>query len=131
MPDKKAAARKAKILVIDDDPSMCELLALHLRTGGYEVLQSKDAIIGAQVVVKSRPDVIVVDVQMPYMSGYELVRTLKEDPATQSIPVVFLTADNEVAREAQNVGARYLTKPVRSEELLRVVREALGGQGTK
>ena len=111
---------------MDDDASMRELLSLHLRNDGYEVWAAEDAVAAGHLVLQSPPDLIIADVQMPYMNGYEFVRALKADPATRRIPVLFLTTDDAVASEAARHAARYLTKPVRADELLRVIGEMTG-----
>jgi CheY-like chemotaxis protein len=112
---------RPKVLVVDDEPTMRQLLRLHLATHGYEVDVAEDAIVAAHMVVREAPDLILVDVEMPYMNGYEFVAALKSDPATRHIPVVFLTTLDDVAEEAQKLGAAYLNKPVTVDRLLDVV----------
>ncbi len=79
---------KATILIVDDDKSMLQLLTLHLSNAGYKVLTAEDAVVAGRHVLKTRPDLIIADVSMPYMDGYELVAALKADSATRDIPVV-------------------------------------------
>jgi CheY-like chemotaxis protein len=111
-----------KILVIDDDTSMLGLLKTHLENAGYEVLLAEDGIAGGHLALKASPDLILVDVHMPYLSGYELVHALKTDPKTQHIPVVFLTADKQVEERSRKLGAEaYLKKPLNTSRLLEVV----------
>ena len=113
---------KAKILVVDDDTSMLGLLKTHLENAGYEVLLAEDGIAGGHLALKASPDLILVDVHMPYLSGYELVHALKTDPKTQHIPVVFLTADKQVEKRSRKLGAEaYLKKPLNTSRLLEVV----------
>ena len=113
---------KARILVIDDDESIRELVKLHLTNGGYEALVAEDAVVAGQMVVQCAPDLIIADVRMPYMNGYDFVSALKTDPSTRDIPVVFLTTSDDVAERARQLGAAaYLTKPVSAERLLEVV----------
>lgn len=114
--------RRHKVLVVDDEESMRELLRLHLGNAGYEVTAAEDAVVAAQCLLKEKPDVMIVDVEMPYMSGYEFVAAVKADPATRDIPVVFLTTDPNVAEEARKLKAHgYLNKPVLAPRLLEVV----------
>lgn len=116
-----------KILVVDDEPSMRDLLRLHLANNGYEVLAAEDAIVAGHLVVKEKPDLLIVDVHMPYMDGYEFVDALKKDPETRDIPVVFLSTDDDVAAQASRLGAAaYLPKPVTADRLLDVVRLYVG-----
>jgi two-component system, sensor histidine kinase and response regulator len=111
-----------KILVIDDDTSMLAFLKLHLQKAGYVVLLAEDGIVGGRLALSASPDLILLDVQMPYLSGYELVEALKVDPATWDIPVVFLTADKHVEQRTRMLRAEaFLKKPVKVERLLEVV----------
>src|SRR5947209_19179880 len=79
---------KARILVVDDDKSMLELLKLHLSNAGYDVVTEEDAVVAGRHVFEAAPDLIIADVSMPYMDGYELVRALKADSATRDMPVI-------------------------------------------
>jgi DNA-binding response OmpR family regulator len=83
---------RVKILVIDDDTSMLALVKRELEKAGYLVLLAEDGIVGGRLALSASPDLILVDVHMPYLSGYELVEALKADSATWHIPVVFLTS---------------------------------------
>ena len=119
---------RGKILVIDDEASMRELLCLHLANQGYEVQEAEDAIVAGHLILQRKPDLVIVDVQMPYMDGYEFVGALKNDPQTRDIPVVFLTTDDNVATQAKRLGAAaYLHKPVMADRLLEVVGLFVGG----
>lgn len=116
------ARPRAKIAVIDDDRIIRDLVALHLRNEGYEVICAADAIDGGHMILAHTPDLIVCDVEMPYLNGYELAAALKADPTTKHIPVVFLTANDDVEEKAARLGAAaYLRKPLTSDRLLRVV----------
>jgi twitching motility two-component system response regulator PilH len=117
-----AASRRARILAIDDDPSMLGLLKMHLENAGYEVLLAADGIAGGHLALSAAPDLVLVDVMMPWLSGYDLVEALKTDPATRHIPVVFLTSDDEVEERSGKLGAEaYLKKPVDADRLLEVI----------
>jgi CheY-like chemotaxis protein len=113
---------RKKILAIDDDPSMLTLLKRQLENAGYAVLLAEDGIVGGHLALNGSPDLILVDVHMPYLSGYELVEALKADPATWHIPVVFLTSDKHVEERTRTLGAEaYLKKPLNTTRLLEVV----------
>jgi two-component system, OmpR family, phosphate regulon response regulator PhoB len=115
--------RRPRVLVVDDDESMRALLRLHLTNDGYDVLLAEDAIVGGHLALSDAPDLILLDVQMPYMNGYDLAAALKLDPMTRRIPVVFLTIDENVAEQAGSLGITgYLNKPVAVPRLLEVVR---------
>ena len=113
-----------RVLVVDDDESLRQLLALHLRNAGYEVFVAEDAVAGGHMVVERAPQVIVCDVAMPYMDGYEFVTALKADPETRAIPVIFLTIKEDVVEHAKHLGATYLMKPVLADQLLKLVAQA-------
>jgi two-component system, chemotaxis family, chemotaxis protein CheY len=112
-----------KVLVIDDARTVRELLKLHLSNAGYDVLAAEDALAGGRMVLAHAPDLIIVDVNMPYMNGYELVEALKADAATRDIPVVFLSSNADLPERSKELGAAaYLPKPVSADRLLDVVR---------
>jgi CheY-like chemotaxis protein len=117
--------RKAKVAVIDDDRFIRYLLDLHLRNAGYEVFAAEDAVAGARVVMESAPDLILCDVEMPFMDGYEFVSALRADPATRGIPVIFLTVNKNAGERARQLGAGHLVKPLMADELLRATAAAL------
>jgi two-component system, OmpR family, alkaline phosphatase synthesis response regulator PhoP len=113
---------RVKILVIDDDPSMLALLKRQLENAGYAVLLAEDGIVGGHLALNTAPDLILVDVHMPYLSGYELVEALKADTATWHIPVVFLASDKHVEERTRTLRAEaYLKKPLNTDRLLEVV----------
>lgn len=116
---------RSRILVVDDDESMLELLKLHLRKAGYDVLAANDAFVAGRLAVEQHPDLLIVDVHMPFMNGYEFVAALKADAATRHIPAVFLTSDQDietVAEKSLRVGAAtYLNKPISADRLLEMV----------
>jgi CheY-like chemotaxis protein len=89
------------------------------------VFLAEDAIAGGHVVVEQVPDLIICDVAMPYMDGYEFITALRADPATHGIPVIFLTVKDDVIEHAKQLGATYLMKPVMADALLREVRKLL------
>lgn len=113
------------ILIVDDDQSLRDLLRLHLSSAGYEVTTACDGIEAGYAVLKSPPDLIISDIGMPYMDGYEFIAALKSDKTLPPIPVIFLTSmdDSDRGRELGAVG--YITKPVRADKLLAAVAEHL------
>jgi len=114
--------RGRKILVVEDEESMRELLRLHLGNNGYQVTVAEDAMVAGHLLMKDKPDLMIVDVEMPYMNGYEFVAAIKSDPSTRDIPIVFLTTDANVAEQAIKLKAdAYLNKPVMANRLLEVV----------
>ncbi len=113
----------AKVLVVDDDRIIRELVSLHLANGGYDVCVAEDVVQAGRLILRELPNLIILDVAMPYMDGYEFATALKHDPATQHIPIVFLTAEDSVEENARKIGAAaYLKKPVTANKLLEVVQ---------
>ena len=114
----------ASILVVEDDPTIRELVRLHLSSASYEVITAVDGLQGLQYAVGHRPDLIVSDVQMPNMDGFGMLAAVRANEQTASIPVIFLTAldDRESFRKSMNLGADdFLTKPVKRADLLNAV----------
>jgi CheY-like chemotaxis protein len=116
--------RAYKLLIVDDEPNITRILAYELKKEGYEVIIANDGKEGLERAKNEKPDLIVSDIMMPHMDGYDFCRHLKEDPDYRYIPFIFLTAktgeDNKVY--GYSIGAqKYLTKPVNKEELLKAV----------
>lgn len=112
------------ILVADDDPDILNIVALSLQAQGYDVRQAANGREAVDMARSCVPDLILLDMMMPVMSGYEAVAELKADPATQTIPVVGLSAkamatDIELASGIGMDG--YITKPFRIAQVLSVV----------
>jgi DNA-binding response OmpR family regulator len=115
-----------KILVVEDEESMRELLRLHLSWAGYDVEVAEDAIAAGYSVLRAPPELIVCDVAMPHMDGFELVAALRADAGVpKKLPVIFLTSDSEAEGRARELGCEFLEKPIRLEELLKVVSRHL------
>jgi CheY-like chemotaxis protein len=116
----------ARILVVDDDDSMRELIRIHLSSAGYEVQTAADAISAGYMVLANPPDLILTDVSMPHMDGFEFIAALKADATLPRIPVIFLTSVEDGLERGKQLGAAgYLTKPVRADKLLAMVAEHL------
>ena len=118
-----------RILAVDDEPHILKLVAFSLKSGGYEVLEATDGLSAITVALAEHPDLILLDVMMPALDGYEACRRLKADPATAEIPIIMLTAKTQVAE--QKIGheagaAGYITKPFTPKDLVAQVREFLG-----
>jgi CheY-like chemotaxis protein len=118
----------ARILVVEDDASLRDLLRLHLSAAGYEVQTAADGIAAGYAVLKSPPDLIITDVQMPNMDGFEFVAALKADTSLPPIPVIFLTSVEDGDQRGRELGAvGYVTKPVRADRLLALVAQHVPG----
>lgn len=119
---------QSKILIADDNMQNCELLEAYLSDEPYEVAMAFD---GQETLAKVRelqPDLILLDIMMPKLSGYEVCQQLRKDPATKSIPILMVTALNEMGdiEKAVQAGADdFLTKPINRLELAVRVRSLL------
>ena len=121
----------ATILVVDDDPNMRELLRLHLTAAGYTVHDAKDAIEAGYVVLRSPPDLIISDVNMPHLDGFEFISALKADKTVPNIPVIFLTTEEEGEVRGRGLGVvGYIKKPVLVAKLLSTVAQHVTGGRT-
>ena len=110
------------ILVVDDDPNMRELLVIHLRGSGYDVRAAEDCIAAGKALLERTPDMLIMDVHMPHMDGFEFVAALGEDEAYRHIPVIFLTSEEEGEQRAKGLNAvGFVRKPVRADDLLAIV----------
>jgi two-component system sensor histidine kinase/response regulator len=124
MPDEK----KIRILIIDDDVGFRDLLRLHLSAAGYQVQVAEDGVTGGRALLAQTPDLIVSDVNMPFLDGFELLSLLRSDAGTASIPVILLSgrSDGDTMAKAVELGAAdYLTKPVTRDQLLESIEACL------
>ena len=118
----------ARILVVDDDESLRELLRMHLAVGRLRGQHRADAISAGYQVLKNPPDLILSDINMPHMDGFEFVAALKADATLPYIPVIFLTSVEDGDSRGKELGAvGYLTKPVRADRLLELVAQHVPG----
>ncbi len=118
----------ARILVVDDSRTEIHVLKGMLEKAGYEVETASSGEEGIAAARRARPDVILMDVVMPGVNGFQATRQLARDPSTAKIPVIMVTTKDQDADKvwAQRQGARdYLVKPVREKELLEAVRAQL------
>ena len=121
---------KPSILVVDDEPDVVTLLERTLTGEGFDVFTAYDGISALDIAAMDRPQVIVLDIMMPMMSGYETCQQLKSNPETKHIPVLCLTSahSTEVREKAQKAGAQaLLIKPIMPAELVAQIRRYLPG----
>lgn len=124
----KPTDKPSKILVADDNIQNCELLDAYLSSEGYEISIVNDGQQTLEFVAKQHPDLILLDIMMPRMSGYEVCRQLKTDTKTRNIPILMVTALAEmgdIERAVQAGAEDFLTKPVNKLELTTRVRALL------
>jgi DNA-binding response OmpR family regulator len=117
-----------KILVADDEPGLVRLAQIHLTRAGYEVITAADGKEALEIIERDRPNLVVLDVMMPHMDGFEVLHRVQAHDELKQIPVVMLTAqaqDHAVLHGMQSGAAKYLTKPFNPMELTKTVAEVL------
>jgi CheY-like chemotaxis protein len=116
----------ATILVVDDDEFVRELLYLHLSSAGYVVFVAEDAIIAGHFLLERHVDLLVTDIEMPFMDGLDLVQAMRTDPSVAPTPVIFVSSQWEQEGRARELGAvAFLRKPVLADQLLAAVAKHL------
>jgi len=119
---------KATILIVEDSPDIAESLADAFRFEDFRVLLAGDAVQALQVASEHRPDLILMDIQLPDMDGLAVAGTLKSDPAVQHIPIIAMTAYDigaDQARAMTKTCVGYTQKPIRPRELINLVTAVL------
>jgi CheY-like chemotaxis protein len=123
-------AAERTILVADDESHILHVVSLKLKNAGYRVLTARDGQEALEIAQQEKPDLLITDYHMPQLSGIELCRKLKLDPATSNIPAIMLTArgyELEPADTEQSGILRMLSKPFSPRHLLSTVEEVLSG----
>jgi DNA-binding response OmpR family regulator len=119
---------KSKILVIDDEPEITEIVQAFLVNAGYMVKIENSSTAGMESAKSFKPDLILLDIMMPVMDGYEVCGKLKKDPQTMGIPVLFLTgkdAKDDAGMSFKAGGDLFIKKPFSCERLLNMVKVVL------
>jgi DNA-binding response OmpR family regulator len=127
-------AAAPRILLVDDDPVIVRLLQINFRLEGYDVDTASRGEQALEKVRAHRPDVVVLDVMMPGIDGWEVCRQLKETPGTKHVPVVFLSAraQDEDRQHGYALGVdEYVTKPFDPAHLVEIVRRSLSKRSTQ
>lgn len=118
------------VLVCDDDPVILRLLQVNLELEGYRVLTANNGEEAVEVARSDHPDLVILDIMMPRLNGYEAAEKLRAAPETATLPIVFLSAKAQTsdAERARSYGVEeYLTKPFDPSHLLEVVERLTGG----
>lgn len=118
-----------KILVVEDEEFMVEAIRMRLEHEGYEVVAAFDGASGFQKARDEKPDLIILDILMPKMDGFEVCRALRAEEAFAAIPIIFLTAvvRRDILDECRRAGSEhYVRKPYSFPELLKLIRSLLG-----
>jgi DNA-binding response OmpR family regulator len=119
---------KTRVLVVDDEAPIRLLCRVNLEAEGMEVLEAADGVSGFETARSERPDVVLLDVMMPGLDGWQVAERLIDDEVTKHIPLIFLTARAELRDRARGLelgGVDYITKPFNPVELASVVTDML------
>ena len=120
--------QRPRILVVEDNPINIQVVESFVERAGYEVLIAEDGATALAMVQSAAPDLILMDLQLPGIDGFEVTRRLKADPATRTIPIIAVTAYAMVGDEARARAAGcddYITKPINRLVLLEVIARHL------
>jgi len=118
----------AKILIAEDEPDIRNLVRLSLRYTGHQVVAAEDGLAAVDLALKEKPDLVILDVQMPKLNGYDVCKRIKAEASLKHVPVIFLTVHGSEREKRQGLDAgavEYLVKPFSPEELVRMVAKAL------
>ncbi|MCX5781836.1 MAG: response regulator [Elusimicrobia bacterium] len=117
-----------KILIIDDDPEILDLLKLYFKAVNYEVIESEEGLRGLELARTQLPDLIILDILLPEISGLKMCRILKRDKETKNIPIMILTAltDEETKIESlKSYADAFISKPIDKKAIIDKVNELL------
>jgi len=119
---------KETILIVDDEADLLELIEYNLKREGYNVLKAENGAEGLRLARKHHPDLVLLDIMMPRMTGTDVLRAMKDEPDLRAVPVIFLTAraDEETEIEGLDIGADdFLPKPISTAKLVSRIRSVL------
>ena len=120
---------KKKILLVDDEPEIAEAFSVRLQASGYDVITANTGLEGLELAISEKPNMIISDILMPGMSGYDLVRELRSRGLLEKIPVMMFTAKGAEKDLCKVDGVReFLGKPINAEVLLEKIKKHLNGQ---
>ncbi len=130
-PDRLNTQLNDMVVLVDDEPNIRETVAFILEAEGVEVETGSDGVEGLEAVRRCKPKVVLLDVMMPRMDGYEVCRAIRSDPELQGVFVMILTARGQKSDEAKalEVGADlYMSKPFDDEVVMQVIRDVFDGR---
>ncbi|CAG0957020.1 response regulator transcription factor [Geobacter sp.] len=119
---------KKKILIVEDEESLLKLESILLTSRGYDVTGVADGATALEQVVSARPDLVILDIMLPGMDGFEVCRRIKQNPETAHIPVMMLTAKKSAQDTERGMAAgasAYVTKPFKSAKIIEIIQELL------
>jgi CheY-like chemotaxis protein len=125
---RRPGAGAGTVLVTEDNPLHMKIFKLNLTFGGFTVLEAENGEKGVELARREHPDLILVDLSLPKIDGWEMIGRIKEDEATRDIPVIVVSArrpQDEAARAAMRHVAAYIPKPLDPEALMALVQETI------
>ena len=117
--------QKPKILIVDDNEITLKLIKRYLEGSDFDVVTATDGEQCLEIVAKNEPDIILLDVMMPKLDGYETIKTLKTNEATKDIPVIIVTALNDVTNQVKSIASGaddFISKPIEEKLLVAKIR---------
>lgn len=129
---KSGMDKKTTVAIVDDDPTIVKVVRIILQANGFEVVEALNGTEALELVKREMPDIVLLDIMMPDMDGFEVLRLLKEDEETEGIPVVFLTAKTgaDYVNRGLNLGAYdYIIKPFSPAALIAKINELTNSGG--
>lgn len=120
--------KKKKILVVDDEPDMVKALQIRLEQAGYQVITAYEGESGLDKTREEKPDLVILDIMMPVMDGFQVCEKIKSDPSIKGIPVIMLTAKtmgDDFDKAMEKKADWYITKPFDDKHLLRRIKGLL------
>lgn len=124
----KNKTKAAKILVIDDESEITQIIEAFLQNAGYEVATENSSVVGIELAKQFKPDLVLLDIMMPNMDGYEICDELKKSSETRTVPVIFLTGKDsrdDKGKSFQVGGDMFVKKPFSCERLLEIINIVL------
>ena len=126
--------KKKKILIVDDEKELVKLLTFHMSIAGYDVFSAKDGLEAIEICKNRKPELIILDIMLPRIDGWEVCRRLKNDVETENIPIIILSALSEINDKLKGFdlgGDDYVTKPFSPRELVVRVKRILARSETR
>lgn len=117
-----------KILIVDDDKTTRKLLSFYLKGSGFEVVTAENGLDALEKLGMDEINLVMTDLNMPYMDGIELVKTLKSDPNTAQIPIIMVTTEADINEQNRALAAganAYITKPVTADTIAKKIKTIL------
>jgi len=134
IPIPNGKVKTAKVLVVDDEPEITEVIEAFLQSSGYEVFTENSPVVVVERVKEYKPDIILLDIMMTGMDGYQICEELKKEEDTRNIPVLFLTGKDsrdDSGKSFQVGGDMFIKKPFSGERLLEIINIVLVSIGKR